>query len=320
MTWLAWRCQRPALLVAFGLLAVTAVALVVARVVIEGRAAALGVGVCLTDATQQCFTGPAQPLYAGFRETFTLLRAWLVVAAPLVGVIVGAGLLAREVEQRTVLFVGTQAISRVGWWARTVAMALVPAIVGVLAVTRLAGWALEPYMALYRQERIGTLDFDISGIWPVAATVLAFALAAAFGAVLRSSLAVVVATVGVWVVLYASLSGTRYDLLPDAVESVPAASSMGSFDIDGLPQELVYRGPQGEVVEPGIAARMCGSDGVLTTCEGQEVVAQVELYYQPSSHFWPLQALQSAIVAVLASGLLVFSALRWRRVIPGGAR
>lgn len=317
MTWLAWRRQRPALLVAFGLLAVTGVALAVARAVIEGRAAALGVGVCLTEATQQCFTGPVQPLYAGFRETFTMMRAWLVVAAPLVGVIVGAGLLAREVEQRTVLFVGTQAISRVGWWARTVAMALVPAVVGVLAVTLLAGWALEPYAVLYRQERIGTLDFDISGIWPVAATVLAFALAAAFGAVLRSSLAVVVATVGVWVVLYASLSETRYDLLPDAVDVVPAASYTGFFDIDGLPQDLVYRGAGGEVVDLGVVARTCGSSGTTDLCAG---VTQVELYYQPSSLFWPLQALQSAVVAVLASGLLAFSALRWRRVMPGGAR
>jgi hypothetical protein len=92
VTWWAWRRQRPALLVTFGLLAVTAVALVVERVVIESRPAALGVDACLTDSTQQCFTGPAQPLYTGFRETFTIMRAWLVVAAPLVGVIVSAGM------------------------------------------------------------------------------------------------------------------------------------------------------------------------------------------------------------------------------------
>jgi hypothetical protein len=114
----------------------------------------------------------------------------LVLLMVVIGVLVGAPLVAREVEQRTQTLAWTQSVSRWRWYATKTT---------VLA----AGLALAGLVAGLANDRVQiplTGGGLTSSRWPwffsidlalAAETVLAFALAVAFGAYLRRTLAAV---------------------------------------------------------------------------------------------------------------------------------
>jgi hypothetical protein len=115
--------------------------------------------------------------------------------------------------------------SRARWWTANVVAALLPALAGALLLTLTTEWALTPFRVLYRQGRIEPLDFEVHGIWPLTAVLVTFSLAALFGTVVRSSIAVVVATVLCWLAVFAARLYTRYDVLPPSVLTTRSAST-----------------------------------------------------------------------------------------------
>lgn len=315
MTWLVWRRQRAALLLAAVLVAATVVVLVAARLVLEARAASVGASACLTDPAMDCTTpGPARELYESFRLGHRYLRFWLWGLAPLLGLIAAATLFARETEERTVVFALTQSVGRARWWTTNVVAALLPALAGALLLTLTTGWALTPFGVLYRQGRIEPLDFEVHGIWPLTAVLVTFSLAALFGLVVRSSIAVVVATVLCWIAVLSALLYTRYDILPSSVLTIPISEYTGTFDIDGMPGDLVYLDANGSVIPLRAVGADCGPREDYVSCLERSGVSSVELQYQPESNFWPLQAIQSGLAVVLSAALLGGSYARVRRI------
>lgn len=315
MTWLVWRRQRVALLIAAVLVAATIVALVAGRLALEARAASLGAGDCLSDATLNCTTSVGgQELEGSFRLFHLYLRFWLWALAPLLGLIVAAALFARETEERTVVFALTQSVSRARWWTTNIAATLLPAVAGALLLALAASWALAPFSVLYRQSRVEPLDFEVQGIWPFAAVLVTFSLAALFGTLLRSSLPVIVVTVLGWLVVYASLLYTRYDTLPPAVLAIPISQYTGEFDINGMPGELVYRDATGSTIPLRTVGQDCGPREDYIACLEHSGVVTAELQYQPDSNFWPLQGIQSGIATALSAALLAGSYARARRL------
>ena len=131
---------------------------------------------------------------AAFSHDFNFAVAVFEEGLPLVmvviGVLVGAPLVAREVEQRTQLVAWTQSVSRRRWYTvKAVALA------GALAVAALlAGLANDRVQiplnrgGLTSSRWIWFFSIDLA---PVAEAVLAFALAAAIGAYLRRTLAAI---------------------------------------------------------------------------------------------------------------------------------
>jgi hypothetical protein len=315
VTWLVWRRQRLALLLAAGLTAATILMLVVGRVVLETRAAGLGLSACLTDPALDCTSGmPGALLRSELSLYYRWSRIWVWLLVPLLGVIVSAAALAREVEERTIVFALTQATGRLRWWTATVLTTLVPAVVMVVLLTLAGRWGYAPYEVLFRQIRIGAGEFDIQGIWPVASLLVAFALAVFAGSVLRSVLAVIVAAAIGWAVVAATLLVTRYETIPPTVLAVPVAQYDGSFDVDGMPVDMVYRdATRAEVPPRRIAEASCESED-YTVCLARAGVASVDLAYQPSSNFWPLQGIQSGIAVVLSGALLAGSYARVRLI------
>ena len=315
MTWLVWRRQRAALMLAAVLVAATVVVLVAARLVLEARAASVGASVCLTDPAMDCTTpGPGRELHGSFTLFHRYLRFWLWALAPLLGLIAAGTLFARETEERTIVFALTQSVSRARWWAANIATVLLPALGGAVLLTLTTAWALTPFDVLYRQARIEPLDFEVHGIWPLTAVLVTFSLAALLGTVVRSSIAVVVATVLCWLVVYTALLYTRYDTLEPSALTIPISEYTSTFDIDGMPGDIAYRDTNGGVIPLRTVGADCGPREDYITCLERSGVSSVELQYQPESNFWPLQAIQSGIAVILSAVLLGGSYARARRI------
>jgi ABC-type transport system involved in multi-copper enzyme maturation permease subunit len=115
MIWLTWRQHRGEAFVVGGVLAVLAVFLVVTGRNMADTFQQLGVGACLTGSASNPH---CDAITSGFQDQFGFVIgavAWLNVIPVLLGILVGAPLVARELEAGTHRLVWTQGITRWRW-------------------------------------------------------------------------------------------------------------------------------------------------------------------------------------------------------------
>ncbi len=134
--------------------------------------------------------GPQTSFVHAYNFAIPAFEEGLPLLMVIIGVLVGAPLVAREVEQRTQLVSWTQSVSRRRWYATKTSI-----LAGCLAVAGLlAGLASDrAQIPLTRGGLTSTrwIWFFSIDLAPAAETVLAFALAAALGAYLRRTLAAI---------------------------------------------------------------------------------------------------------------------------------
>lgn len=278
MTWLVWRRQRAALLFASGLLAAMALLLLAGA----GRDA---------------------PAPTGGPTTFVLLcRTILLILPGVVGVVVGAGLFGRELEQGTHVFALTQSVGRVRWWLTGLAVAGLPAAVGVALVTALAGWVLGPAGLVLP---LGNPFFDGSGLLPVGHVLLAFTVTATAGLVARNALVAVAVGVGLVLVAQIVLAvGFRPTYLAPEASRVELAALFDGGDLDrGRRLATTYLDDSGRPVTSTALARCAGPAGDAE-CLRSVGAAQADVVYQPASRYWPFQWIETVILLALSAAAL----------------
>lgn len=187
MTWVVWRLHRSEGFVVLAVLAVVTFLLLITGVPMAHTYQQSGLGDCLARATDSTVRDACGTVGAAFMDQYGQLLPYAAVALlllpALVGALVGAPLVARELEQRTHLLVWMQSVTRVRWLSVTAGLMLgAGALVGgvVLALMR---WWYSPFAHL-----IGTFRspaFDFSGPVLPATVVLALALGIAAGALTR---------------------------------------------------------------------------------------------------------------------------------------
>jgi len=184
MIWLTWRQHRLEGLMTLGVLAVIGVFLL-----LTGRAMAtsfqqLGLSHCLGQTTPP--GSPCPDLIMAFGTQYGLLQIFdiLLIFLPLLlGALVGAPLVAREVEQRTHLLVWTQSITRLRWLSVKLALVLVAGLLASGALLAVLIWWYSPWAQL--DGSFGTNAYDTSGpVW-VAETLLSLALGVLAGTLTR---------------------------------------------------------------------------------------------------------------------------------------
>ena len=223
--------------------------------------------VATCDALRGLYPGALQPAFAS-RYNFTILvfQDGLPATLAIIAALVGAPLVAREIEQRTQLVSWTQSVSRRRWYVTKVT--IVAAAVGVagLVVGVVADQLQRPLVTggLMRSRWVWFFSMDLALAGEI---VLALALAVALGAWLRRTVPAVGAALACFLVLLLASGWAVRTLAPTSHTAGP------SFDV-----------PVG--------------GWIIRSSQGHSVS------YHPANQYWPLQLTFLAVSLVLAAATL----------------
>ena len=303
MNTLVWRLHRGQAYIAGASLIVLTAVLLITGIALSRTYHGFAAGCA---AAHDC--GDTSQVFGGYRLISSLLFATMAIPL-LFGLFWGAPLLGREFEDGTHGLAWTQGVTRGRWLSRTVAWALLAALVwgGVLAA--LVSWWRGPLNALtFPGVRFDTGIFDIQGIVPVAYSVFAVALGIAAGAAFRRVLPAMATTFAAFTGLrfliaeyarphYLTPAFTLFPFGPvnggapsgswilSSVTTGPGGQSYGSFSFQDVPAACRGLGPK---------TPSC------MTAHGFHVV----LTYQPAGRFWAFQGIEAGIFLVLAAALI----------------
>jgi hypothetical protein len=182
MIWVTWRQQRVQILATLGVVVVVSVFLVFVRADVVSLLPDMQV---------------VSDKYNQFLQYFVL--AMLVLPA-LLGMFAGAPLFAREIEQGTHIFGLTQSISRRRWLMTKFGMAGGSLAIMMFVLGLVAAWALEP-VSFVMSGRMAATMFETQGLTVGVYSLMAFALGATAGLLLRNTLAAMVATLVLYTLL-----------------------------------------------------------------------------------------------------------------------
>jgi hypothetical protein len=317
--WLTWRQHR---------VAIVAIALVVAIL----GAVFIVTGHQMADAFQQlgvadCLAHPTHPncgdIVGAFRDNygaFIEASAWLSLLPAFLGMLVGAPLVARELEHGTHRLVWTQSISAGRWLAIKLAILFAVTLVATEAMTALmTWWHANAWSQL--DGHIQPLMYDFEGIVPLAYCAFALALGIAAGVLIRRTVpAMAVALVGFLAVRLPMEFLLRPRFQP------PLTYTQDILTVLSPTTQTPLRGAWnlGEGWLDSAGHQLADST-VFQTCDPRVGGTKVDLFqcihnhgwlafttYQPADRFWPFQAIEAGVVVALAVGLLAL-AIWWVR-------
>ena len=314
MLWVTWRQHRAELAAAVLLLLAVAVPLIVNGLAVREAYHADGVAACVGD--------PTRPGCAVIVERFTGHHAewgqrmlWFAFVPLLVGVFVGAPLLAREFEHGTWKLAFTQSVGRARWLV--VKLAVVGAVATALAaaVGLLITWWREPLDAI--EGRLRSSAFIVAAPSLTAVTLFTFATGVLAGALLRRTIAAMAVTLAAFLAVRLSVEEfLRPHYLRPKVRITDAVTT----------SEVGWRPATEWVVDTGWIDRAgrrlsdaeewaiirdvyTGGDAVYgagTPIERYLADHGLRHYaeYHPAGAFWTFQLIESALFLALAAVLL----------------
>ncbi len=312
----------------FGLLAILAILLVVTGIHLTQVQDSFQAS---CKVARDCATAPDPVLGTG--AGLQALVALIAMAAPAVlGIFLGAPLVARELEAGTFRLAWTQSVTRRRWLAAKLGVVGVATIALSALLTWLVDWWQGPLDAA-SQTRFDPVTFGFHGVVPIGYAVFAFALGVAAGVLLRRSVAAMAVTlVGFVVARVAVAEGLRPHLAPPAHESLsflasrPVLTLQAPADALSLSPPLVTV-PNGWVYSTELverSGRLPAGNFLLHSCPalgknlrlGPPPATAVHaclvkmsgsyhtlVTYQPASRFWPFQWTELGIFLAAAVAL-----------------
>ncbi len=322
---LTLRQFRTEAIVGFGALAVLAVVLGVTGVHLAQLNDAFQAG---CQATGTC-TSSANPILQDDAGLHTLVALVVLVAPAVIGLFLGAPLIAGELETGTFRLAWTQSITRRRWFAVKLGLVGLAAIAmgGLLAF--MVDWWQGPFDAA-TQNRFDPLNFGFHGIVPIGYTAFAFALGVTAGAVLRRTVAAMGATlVGFMAARIVVTSWIRPNLAAPLHESLPLVTARPVIGVQAPTGTLSLIAPQlnipnawvygAAVVDrsghpfTGHLLEACPALGQLPNVPPGPVIQaclvklsatyHTVVTYQPASRFWPFQVAETGIFLAAAFAL-----------------
>jgi hypothetical protein len=320
MAWVSWRHHRVALAGVVVLLGAVALWLWIAGLQLHhAYAAAVS---CHPESSAAC-----QNLANIFGSTNVFLKGgFLLQPLPaLIGAFVGAPMLARELETGAFRYAWTHGFGRTRWTIGKLVLTGAAIAAVTFGFSLLVSWYYQPYLASDNGSVFSSASplspglFDLRGVAFAAWTLVAFAIGALVGMLIRRVVPAIVATLAAYTAL-ALLAGNvlrAHYLTPIVVKgsSLPGAAWVtrewwtkggkvtfaGRAPI-GLFQQLC---PPSFVTGPGGRVGIIGGGGssAPTTCLVDHGYTQW-LAYQPSSHFWPFQLIEGGWLVALSVALV----------------
>jgi hypothetical protein len=239
--------------------------------------------------------------------------SWLNLIPPLLAILVGAPLVARELEQGTQRLAWTQCVTRFTWLAVKLALVLGGALIVSALLTALLTWWRGPFDHL--DGRFGSNGFDFEGTVPLAYMLFALALAIVAGAIIRRSIPAMVATLAVFL---AARLPIEFALRPNYQTPVTVTQSpLATTNPISRADWVINQGfvdAHGHAVSDYQAFATCATGPGTSKQDFFHCVAAhgwlETTVYQPASRFWLFQGIETAIFVALAA-ILIGLAIWW---------
>jgi hypothetical protein len=321
MTWVVWRQYR-----AQGAIALTLLAAFAAMELTTGFQMAAAWHSLLESCPASARNGPGGNSSCSggviIGKLGNDLRVLSVLAPAIIGILLGAPLVAHEMETGTTTFAWTQGITRSRWLLVKAGWLLLAAAAWSGAVSALVTFWSGPVNAMRGDQFAGDF-FATQGLVPVGYTVFATALGITAGALLRRTLPAIAVTIGGFIGVRLLVDALRPHFMP-AVTTVismtstwspagiswPLGSSVisrsgqaltSAVGVNGIPisaacQKLVPLAPP-----PGPGS---GNPGTAALACMQSAGFRQTVTYQPGWRYWPFQGIETGIYLVLAAALV----------------
>jgi hypothetical protein len=306
--WLSWRRQRTETLIAAAFLALIATLLVPTGLDMASAYHRDGLSACLGQRTSVS----CDQAIGGFTSRFDQLGsliAWFTLVPGLIGVLLAAPFVL-ELENGTYRLAWTQSITRRRWITGKLGLAIGAGLLAALTFTVLMTWWHTPLVHV--EGRMDPSVFDSEGTVVFGYTLFALGLATAVGAVWRRGVpALVVAFAGYFAARIFVDTWLRQRL----VTPLTATWNANQSDPASLHHAWVMSQEQSDKLGHPIApvtfcARGAGILGKLRTknCLVEHGAGYTHAVYQPASHFWALQGVETALFGGIALLLIGFAA------------
>ena len=246
-----------------------------------------------------------------------------------------APLVSREYEAGTHRLAWTQSVSPLRWMTVKIALIFGVVAAAALAIGFLVTWTLDPLTAAFG-GRYNSSWYDIQGVVPVACMLFALAVGVAASAWIRRTIPAMAVTLVVYAAARIPIHWIRAHFW--AANSITTSTPLSTLlqDPHGDPRSALGSGrpsgswllkttiidPSGHAVRSGVGnldllLRYCPdlpargpiSDAARAGCAPKlSGAVRAVTQYQAASHFWLIQAVESALFIALA-GLLVVAAV-----------
>jgi hypothetical protein len=334
MIWLTWRRHRPALFVMGGALIAIAVWMVVVGHSFEVASRTRGPNGCFGNLV---FCNGVSHGWFSFQNQAGYLDVFLFMVPCVLGIVLGAPLVAGELQSHTNRLAWTQSISRSRWlvikWSVVGLSAIALAALLQVVAQWWSGHVLVNFLetsSVPGTDRIAPRLFGITGIVPIAYTLFAFALAVALGAIFRRTLWAVVGTI---IGYAASAVLLVFNIRPYRLFSpvfVPQLTGPNGTSVAFMPQTVLSRPAWslgfGFRLFPGVVSPYSANE-IAQRCQDRNYNyapylrclashhVQMGSFYQGANRYWPLQWSEAGIylaATLVLFGLTLWAVRRWR--------
>ena len=322
LAWVTWRQHRFALAGLLVVLGGVGISMLFNGLAMHSAYTRLGLSTCgkLSDPSCQNQLTTFQQQYMGWSDHLPQL---VMLMPGLIGVFVGAPLVARELESGTFRFVWTLARSRVQWVLTKLVLLAAALTVGTLAFSALATWWYGPFDAINgRLSSYGA--YEITGVIFTARTLFAFAVGALLGLLIRRTVPAMAATAAIWIGVVVSSVIWLRPLIAKPI-SVIGQIAKGPIAGHGVPSNATvvshwFQDATGHHVNSEQLFQQ-----VLLAYRGKPIspdqfnayLAQHHINgwvsYRPNGWFWHFQLIESAGYVVLAIVLGIATVFVLRR-------
>jgi ABC-type transport system involved in multi-copper enzyme maturation permease subunit len=312
MIWLTWRQHRIEALIGIVLLAALSIVFIRDGITMYSLYRALNMAACLPqDPCSHAFSART----FGLASTITdYLQPWLALV---IGVFIGAPLVAREREQRTHYLVWLQSTTRGHWLAVKLGLIAASTLLAFVALSLLTTWWGEPLSVTMGPWFL----YDVRGFLLPAYALFGLMLGVAVGTFTRRTVLAMALTFVIFFVVFMVMNFAHPYLVPPLSRTFALSTN----------QNARWGGPTDLVLYAGYADRAGHETGEISTyCGFHRTLAdpdygtladrcikaqhlQWKVVYQPAERFWLLQAVEATILCVLAVLLVPLSFWRLRR-------
>lgn len=303
MTWLVWRQHRAAFWTIIAATVLCAAWIVHQRGQMMDFLDAYGFPAKSLDDVDNKF----QPYVDAFRSVTTGLTAIPVM----LGVLLGAPLLAGDLENGTAKLIAAQSVSRNRWLATKLGLAGLVVVVTTVTLSVVFAWWWSPIKSHYRGIDWASSDFfNTTGPVPVALTLLSVFGGAAIGVVLRRTLVAMVVTLGFTVALQAAWGYFKLSLGDIVTITSKPVSPGDPFIFPEVPRtahllDTSYLTGGGKLLDVTTCAE-AQTDQATDLCMKKADIVGGSMDYIPMSQMGGMQWLGASIVFALTAGVVAF--------------